>query len=71
MVMVMKTERLPLIVFGQIVEDSIDIGNASGIELLMALEHRILGRCEHCIKATQHSERQHDALVLRWAVRTA
>ncbi len=54
MVMVMKTERLPLIVFGQIVEDSIDIGNASGIELLMALEHRILGRCEHCIKATQH-----------------
>jgi len=66
---IVKTKRLPLIIFGQIVEDGIDIGNASGTELLVTLEHGLLGGREHSIKAAQYRERQHDALVLRRSVR--
>ena len=68
---VVKAQRLAVVILGPVVEDGVDVGDALGAELGMALEHGLLAGRQHGVEAAQHGERQHHALVLRRAVGTA
>jgi len=67
---VVKTQRGTVLILCQAVEDGVDVRDILRPERLIALEHGLLARRQHGIESAQHSERQHDALVLRRTIGT-
>lgn len=43
-------------------------GQLLGLQLLILLQHRVLGRLKHAVEPAQDNYRQHDQPILRWAI---